>query len=154
MSLDYWVLIILFFSPMTLYFTFALLSALYSGVPTKYSSYQNVNVEVKEETMDGKLNQYISIRHRNKYCYVLYCGFPKEGLYHLSSIEFINIDGDDFILKSCLNKEECFYNISASFIEDKKKAIVKELREFTCFCYFMIFIYFLQGIFEAREKGN
>ena len=145
---------IVIFSPLVLYFTFLYFNALYNGVPIKYSSYQNVNVEVKEETMDGKLNQYITIkqRHKNKYCYVSHCGFPKEGHYHLSYIEFIDIDGDVFILKSCLNKEKCFYNVSDSFIKKVKEDRIQGLKEIIYAIYFTIFVSFIMGMDNAREK--
>ena len=150
---DYWAMIIIF-SLFAFYFTFLYVKALYSGVPTEYSSYQNVNVEVKEETMDGKLNQYITIkqRHKNKYCYVSHCGFPKEGHYHLSYIEFIDIDGDVFILKSCLNKEKCFYNVSDSFIKKVKEDRIQGLKEIIYAIYFTIFVSFIMGMDNAREK--
>ena len=98
--------------------------------------------------MNGKLNQFITIkqRHKNKYCYVPYCGFPKEGNYHLSHIEFIDIDGDVFILKSCLNKEECFYNISDSFIEKIKEDKFQDLKEWILCLYFAIFLALILGV--------
>ena len=149
---DYWAMIIIF-SLFAFYFTFLYVKALYSGVPTEYSSYQNVNVEVKEATMEGKLNQHISIRHRNKYCYVLYCGFPKEGFYHLSDIEFIDIDGDVFIFKSCLSKGECFYNISDYFIGNIKDDKLQELKKLTYLGYFIIFYLFLFWDNSKRIKN-
>ena len=144
---DQWGMIIIF-SPFAFYFTFLYFSALYSGIPTEYSSYQNVQVQVQETTMNGKLNQVITIkqRHKTKYCYVPYCGFPKEGNYHLSHIEFIDIDGDVFILKSCLNKEECFYNISDSFIEKIKEDKFQDLKEWILCLYFAIFLALILGV--------
>ena len=144
---------IVIFSPLVLYFTFLYFNALYNGVPIKYSSYQNVNVEVKEATMEGKLNQHISIRHRNKYCYVLYCGFPKEGFYHLSDIEFIDIDGDVFIFKSSLSKGESLYNISDKFIGNIKDDKLQELKKLTYLGYFIIFYLFLFWDNSKRIKN-
>ena len=68
--LGYWIAIIVF-SLLALRSTFLYLRALYSGVPTGYFSYQNVQVQVQETTMDGKLNQYILIKGKNywwNYC--------------------------------------------------------------------------------------
>ena len=151
--LDYWIATIVL-SLFALYLTFSYLRALRSGIPTEYSSYQNVQVQVQEATMNGKLNQYITIkqRHKNKYCYVPYCGFPKEGHYHLSHIEFIDIDGDVFILKSCLNKEECFYNISESFIKKIKEDKFQTLKGLVFFLYIMICLNLIMGMDNARER--
>ena len=62
--LGYWIAIIVF-SLLALHSTFSYLRALYSGVPTEYFSYQNVQVQVQETTMDGKLNQYVLIKGKN-----------------------------------------------------------------------------------------
>ncbi len=92
------------------------------GTYEKYTSYHNISVEIKGGEMIGKLNKYISIKNKNNICYVKNCGFPREGVYQLSSVHFYEIDKEVYIFKSCVNGDEyCFHNITDDLIYSLKE---------------------------------
>lgn len=95
----------------------------------KYTSYHNISIEIKEGEMSGKLNKYISIKNNNNICYAKNCGFPKEGVYQLSSVHFYEIDKEVYIFKSCINGDEyCFYNITDDLIHYLKERKSEHLK--------------------------
>lgn len=109
----------------------------------KYASYYNVLVEIKDNYINGKLNKYISIKHKNNICYAENCGFAQEGEYKLASIQFYEIDGKAFVFKSCLLESNlCFYNISEDFIngvkERKQEEFLSDIR-----IYLILFLFYV-----------
>ncbi|WP_133542606.1 hypothetical protein [Mesocricetibacter intestinalis] len=87
----------------------------------EYKTYKNITVDIKNNEIHGNLNKYVAIKHINKQCYKLNCGFPESGQYDIKEIKFITIEKKVFLYYACTSKETCFYNIDDEFISKFKE---------------------------------
>ncbi|GJH43439.1 hypothetical protein K7G90_001756 [Pasteurella canis] len=108
---------------------------IFNDAGIKYASYYDLTVEIKDNRVYGKLNQYIEVKHRNNHCYTAHCGFPNEGHYTLSELQFITVNGEDFIKKMCVKNSACYQNLFDEHIE----AYVKKQRHYLIDEYGRIF---------------
>ncbi|MGC7590894.1 hypothetical protein ACPWUF_10515 [Bisgaard Taxon 46] len=83
----------------------------------KYSSYHNINVEIRQHRVYGKLNKYLTVKQRNNQCYQEQCGLPSEGHYMLDELQFITLNGEDYIKKMCVRNSSCYQNLFDEQIE-------------------------------------
>ncbi len=123
----------------------------------EYKSYYNVNVDVRIEEINGKLNNYITIKNINNKCYRTNCGFLSEGRFYLSEIRFIKIKEQSFLLLSCLDNSNnnCFYNIDESFIKKTKEELFYQAKnelKWSIIIVFVVIICMYLESFARRER--
>lgn len=142
------VLINLLFLFLTTPFTFS------GDFNIKYSSYHNIEVEIKQHRVYGKLNKYITVAQRNNQCYREHCGFPSEGNYMLDELQFITLSGNDYIKKMCVRNSLCYHNLYEDQLESYLIKIYKEQIDQTIYMlwvFICINILFYPAILYAIE---
>ncbi|UEA16585.1 hypothetical protein K7G92_001862 [Pasteurella canis] len=96
---------------------------LWNGKKIKYDVYQNIEVSIQDHRVYGKLNEHINIQQRNNRCYKENCGLFVEGHYKLSELQFVNIHGDNFIKRLCVENSACYDNLFDEQIEQYWQAL-------------------------------
>ena len=121
----------------------------------KNKVFYNIDVKVKKDIILGNLNKYITIKSINNNCYIDYCGFPGEGDYTLRKINFISINDKKFLFYACGQEyENCFYNISDSFIEDIKSKLRNEAKYDIKIGFSMLIVLIIAGFIETGILGR
>ncbi|MGC7561098.1 hypothetical protein [Pasteurella sp. PK-2025] len=102
---------VIFFSLIDGYFVF------FNDANIKYASYHHITVEIRQQRVYGKLNKYITVKQRNHHCYQAHCGLPAEGEYQLDELQFITLNGKDYIKKMCVKNSVCYQNLFDEQVE-------------------------------------
>ena len=130
-TIAYWI-IIGYFILLFVYIFILHFAILFKGdFSISYKSYYDISVNIESGNINGKLNNYITIKNINNKCYTINCGFPSEGSFYLSEINFIKINKKSFLLSSCLkdHNKECAYNITEDFIEKVKEELTYQAKD-------------------------